>query len=474
MPEEMTNQTQTQTPQTVMQPSFSENNEPARAAAAPTPEAAAGAGAGAASLMPTETATSDDGIGHSNSSISHNSNESLSDHSHNDAPRVRVIEIGNLELPRMAKLEAAVSKSMNESALVAHDLAEGKLQTVDENAGSSRDAEDADPKATAEAAGKRLTDKNASQASTMRRNEEEAPERRSSQSSQPAESKPRKRTQPRQAARTTRRRILTASHAPKQNRYVRDQKTDVPTVAYVDRLQTSDFSRAFITRRFSIRSNRAQILFEHGYDRIDYSLQILTAVIPGIASDEFADRIHNEVEALFLAFEENIDKTLASTREMLSKRKLAENADKTDYDHPRTYETPVRSPFSIRYLNLIAKYDRLNALSDCLWLNGYMPSRVHSRSSDLWQTRFRQLATDLNNLRMRAMQEARDEANKRVRAGARATQEEAARIVAEREEKIDERKPSSEAGHVNNEAKASTKVGTNASVVPESAGSDGR
>lgn len=472
----MTNQTQTHTPQTVMQPSVSENTEPALAAAAPTPEAAAGDGAGAASLMPTETATSDDGIGHSNSnsSISHNSSEALSDHSHNDAPRVRVIEIGNLELPRMAKLEAAVSKSMNESALAAHDLAGGKLQAVEENASSRRNAEDADTKAAAEAAAERLTDKNASQASKMRMNEEEAPERRSSQSSQPAESKPRKRTQPRQAARTTRRRILTASHAPKQNRYVRDQKTDVPTVAYVDRLQTSDFSRAYITRRFSIRSNRAQILFEHGYDRIDYSLQILTAVIPGIASDEFADRIHNEVEALFLAFEENIDKTLASTREMLSKRKLAENADKTDYDHPRTYETPVRSPFSIRYLNLIAKYDRLNALSDCLWLNGYMPSRVHSRSSDLWQTRFRQLATDLNNLRMRAMQEAREEANKRVRAGARATQEEAARIVAEREEKIDERKPSSVGGHVNNDAKAGTKVSTNASVVPESAGSDGR
>ena len=266
-----------------------------------------------------------------------------------------------------------------------------------------------------------------------------------SQTNRPAQAS-RSRT-PHNAGRETRnegqgRRVLTAvrTRAP---RFVSDQEAYVPNVEQVTRQQTSDYSRAFITKRVTVRSNRSQILFEHGYDRVDYSLQILTGVISEISSDKFADQVQNRVESMFDELEENLDKTIESTKAMLEKRGLSDRDGQSAYDHPRTYETPVRSPFSIRYLNLIGKHDLLTSLVDCLWLNGYMPSRVQTQSSRLWESRFRRFARDLNVLRTETLNEIGERNNRRVRgmrdqmrdqirSGSEETQREAVRLVANR------------------------------------------
>ena len=257
---------------------------------------------------------------------------------------------------------------------------------------------------------------------------------------------PRNRT-PRNAGREDRtegqgRRVLTALRS-RTPRFVSDQEAYVPNVEQVTRQQTSDYSRAFITKRVTVRSNRSQILFEHGYDRVDYSLQILTGVISEISSDKFADQVQNRVESMFDELEESLDKTIESTKAMLEKRGLSNRDGQSAYDHPRTYETPVRSPFSIRYLNLIGKHDLLTSLVDCLWLNGYMPSRVQTQSSRLWESRFRRFARDLNVLRTETLNEIGERNNRRVRgmrdqmrdqirSGSEETQREAARLVANR------------------------------------------
>ena len=238
------------------------------------------------------------------------------------------------------------------------------------------------------------------------------------------------------------RRVLTAVRS-RTPRFVSDQEAYVPNVEQVTRQQTSDYSRAFITKRVTVRSNRSQILFEHGYDRVDYSLQILTGVISEISSDKFADQVQNRVESMFDELEESLDKTIESTKAMLGKRGLSDRDGQSAYDHPRTYETPVRSPFSIRYLNLIGKHDLLTSLVDCLWLNGYMPSRVQTQSSRLWESRFRRFARDLNVLRTETLNEIGERNNRRVRgmrdqmrdqirSGSEETQREAARLVANR------------------------------------------
>ena len=238
------------------------------------------------------------------------------------------------------------------------------------------------------------------------------------------------------------RRVLTAVRS-RTPRFVSDQEAYVPNVEQVTRQQTSDYSRAFITKRVTVRSNRSQILFEHGYDRVDYSLQILTGVISEISSDKFADQVQNRVESMFDELEESLDKTIESTKAMLEKRGLSDRDGQSAYDHPRTYETPVRSPFSIRYLNLIGKHDLLTSLVDCLWLNGYMPSRVQTQSSRLWESRFRRFARDLNVLRTETLNEIGERNNRRVRgmrdqmrdqirSGSEETQLEAARLVANR------------------------------------------
>ena len=258
------------------------------------------------------------------------------------------------------------------------------------------------------------------------------------------------------------RRVLTAvrTRAP---RFVSDQEAYVPNVEQVTRQQTSDYSRAFITKRVTVRSNRSQILFEHGYDRVDYSLQILTGVISEISSDKFADQVQSRVESMFDELEENLDKTIESTKAMLEKRGLSDRDGQSAYDHPRTYETPVRSPFSIRYLNLIGKHDLLTSLVDCLWLNGYMPSRVQTQSSRLWESRFRRFARDLNVLRTETLNEIGERNNRRVRgmrdqirdqirSGSEETQREAARLVANR----------SGSEEIEAEAKTEAKVGTGA------------
>lgn len=266
-----------------------------------------------------------------------------------------------------------------------------------------------------------------------------------SQTDRPAQAS-RSRT-PRNVGRETRsegqgRRVLTAVRS-RTPRFVSDQEAYVPNVEQVTRQQTSDYSRAFITKRVTVRSNRSQILFEHGYDRVDYSLQILTGVISEISSDKFADQVQNRVESMFDELEENLDKTIESTKAMLEKRGLSDRDGQSAYDHPRTYETPVRSPFSIRYLNLIGKHDLLTSLVDCLWLNGYMPSRVQTQSSRLWESRFRRFARDLNVLRTETLNEIGERNNRRVRGmrdqirdqirnGSEATQREAARLVANR------------------------------------------
>lgn len=266
-----------------------------------------------------------------------------------------------------------------------------------------------------------------------------------SQTDRPAQAS-RSRT-PRNVGRETRsegqgRRVLTAVRS-RTPRFVSDQEAYVPNVEQVTRQQTSDYSRAFITKRVTVRSNRSQILFEHGYDRVDYSLQILTGVISEISSDKFADQVQNRVESMFDELEENLDKTIESTKAMLEKRGLSDRDGQSAYDHPRTYETPVRSPFSIRYLNLIGKHDLLTSLVDCLWLNGYMPSRVQTQSSRLWESRFRRFARDLNVLRTETLNEIgernnrrirgmRDQMRDQIRSGSEETQREAARLVANR------------------------------------------
>lgn len=220
-----------------------------------------------------------------------------------------------------------------------------------------------------------------------------------------------------------------------KNRFVRDDSTVVPVIGGVNRQQTSDYSRAYITRRFSIRSNRAQVMFEHAYDRVDYSLQILTSVISDIASEDYANQVQKEVDELFSAFEDNIKKGLESLRQVLIKRGVSEKDFRSGYDHPRTYDTPVRSPYSLRYLDLVQRYDDINAYTDCLWLHGFLDTRMRSQTADLWEKTFRRFASDLAQLRLRALREAGEESNKRYRAaiqqGQKDTQQEAKRILDE-------------------------------------------
>lgn len=220
-----------------------------------------------------------------------------------------------------------------------------------------------------------------------------------------------------------------------KNRFVQDASTVVPIIGGVNRQQTSDYSRAYITRRFSIHSNRAQVMFEHAYDRVDYSLQILTSVISDIASEDYANQVQKEVDELFSAFEGNINKGLESLRQVLSKRGVSEKDFRSGYDHPRTYDTPVRSPYSLRYLDLVQRYDDINAYADCLWLHGFLDTRMRSQTADLWEKTFRRFTSDLSRLRLRALHVAGEESNKRYRAtirqGQEATQQEAQRILDE-------------------------------------------
>lgn len=223
-----------------------------------------------------------------------------------------------------------------------------------------------------------------------------------------------------------RRRTLTA--ASRENRFVSDEKIVVPIVRNVYRNHAADYSRAYITRRFSVNSNIAQVLFEHNYDRIDYANYIVSLVIPSIAPQEISRRTNEALEALYAELEQKLDDTIASTQAMVAKRKLNDTPTSA-YDHPRRYETPIRSPYSIRYLNIVAKYDRLNGLVDCLWLNGYLSINVRMQTSNLWQKRLRRFATALNELRMSALRETSDASRDRIRNGLRQTQEEARRVV---------------------------------------------
>ena len=102
-----------------------------------------------------------------------------------------------------------------------------------------------------------------------------------------------------------RRRTLTA--ASRENRFVSDEKIVVPIVRNVYRNHAADYSRAYITRRFSVNSNIAQVLFEHNYDRIDYANYIVSLVIPSIAPQEISRRTNEALEALYTELEQKLD-----------------------------------------------------------------------------------------------------------------------------------------------------------------------
>lgn len=231
-----------------------------------------------------------------------------------------------------------------------------------------------------------------------------------------------------EANKSTPRQVMRVRHLPREQRRFAVQYADasVPRVQREVRRAPMDYSRAYLKQPIDLASDRAQRLFESTYERTDQTLVVATLVIEAIGRPELIDQTYETLHNLFDNMEQQLMKCLDALKAGMDKKKIPEALQVAAYDHKRTYEAPIHTPFSSRFISIITLFDRVVARTEAAWVNRLLDSASKRDMITKWDQAVRSFITELGRVRNNAMRQAKDtghrqdalEIEQRVRANA--------------------------------------------------------
>lgn len=174
---------------------------------------------------------------------------------------------------------------------------------------------------------------------------------------------------------------------------------DVPDIETVKRKNTLDYSKPVLVKKLTLGSTQAQVLFEHVYIRVDYSLYVCTKATRSQGRVAVARKVEAALDEMYEAFSQELAQTLAAMREMLEK-KVPEEDRQLTYDHKREFKVPVRTGYATRLIHLTQMFDELIGTTETLEINNVISPENCDRTIKSWSRRYRSFCRAINVLRV--------------------------------------------------------------------------
>ena len=206
------------------------------------------------------------------------------------------------------------------------------------------------------------------------------------------------------------RQVMKVRHLPREQRRFAVQYADasVPRVQREVRRQPMDYSRAYLKLPIELASDRAQRLFESTYERTDQTLVVSTLVVEAIGQPELVDQTNDQLHKLFDKMEHDLMNCLDALKEGMDKQKIPAALQVAAYDHKRSYEAPIHTPFSSRFISIITLFDRVVARTEAAWVNRLIDPAAKRELISKWDQAVRGFITELGRVRNEAMRQAKE------------------------------------------------------------------
>ncbi len=182
----------------------------------------------------------------------------------------------------------------------------------------------------------------------------------------------------------------------------------VPDIKHQSRKVSADYSKPVLPKTITIHTNQVQQAFEHVYIRVDYSLYAATNIARDQHRTSDARRAEKALQVLFEKFSTSLSSTVAKLQDLVETRVPEENR-KILYDHTRSFTVPVRTVYSMRFLNLTQMLDTLVAWNDTLAINNVTTPENCDRTIKSWIRLYRALCKSINKIRNESKQEKQSE-----------------------------------------------------------------
>lgn len=173
----------------------------------------------------------------------------------------------------------------------------------------------------------------------------------------------------------------------------------IPDIEPQQRKVTADYSKPVLPKTIVIHTNQVQQAFEHVYIRVDYSLYAATSIARNQYRAADARKAEKALQALFEKFSSSLSLTVSELQNLIESQVPEENR-KLVYDHTRTFTVPVRTSYSLRFLNLTQMLDTLVAWTDTLAINGVMTPENSDRSVKSWIHLYRAFCKGIHKIRL--------------------------------------------------------------------------
>lgn len=177
-------------------------------------------------------------------------------------------------------------------------------------------------------------------------------------------------------------------------------KDDVPEVLGVVRRRLREFSTTYLKDEVSLSTNRGQQLFERTYERIDRKISDMVTIVSRHDARPGLNAFVQRLDKFFTQIDADLTATIVNCKDVLRKNGIADQT--IGSDARREYATPVRTPWSVRYINLITKYDQLMGYLDAMWIHGIIDLNQRERDGKSWSRRFYGLRNEVDSLRNEA------------------------------------------------------------------------
>lgn len=173
----------------------------------------------------------------------------------------------------------------------------------------------------------------------------------------------------------------------------------IPIVTTEKRRQPADFSQAVRITHIELKTNAAQIVFEHTYNRANNALFAATKGLRRRGKVATAKIAENTLSDMFDTFSTELSEALLKLQETVQD-KVPEAMRKLVYNHVRTFDVPANNGYSARLINLTLQLDLLVSTVDLLEINGVLSPSTADQTTQSWLKRYRRFANAIQTLRV--------------------------------------------------------------------------
>lgn len=160
-------------------------------------------------------------------------------------------------------------------------------------------------------------------------------------------------------------------------------------------------SRPYFMVDLALNSIHTHHILERGYEGAADGVFQLEVILPALTSVEEAAKVQDTISTKIAAVWEELKAEHARFA------KIAESAgissDGFGYTATRHYKVEVTSPEANTLIRMLADFDKMIGLVDCLWLTGTLSRKQYATATHDWKRRWLRLTQEIRDVGGRAV-----------------------------------------------------------------------